>query len=317
MGQTLQAAGLPTTLFGAEHMAWAFPNAFENYVRNDAVARPYFTAWAVHGYRDGVQADTGAFGGATPTDKPLWMSETSGGTYGAVSGGIRDWGGGMTLARHILGYLRNAKISAWIWYTLMSNSGGGDSSNTYGLMADGAPTDKYYTSCHFYRYIRPGARQVASTSDDGQVSVVAFWHEQNTCLSLVLMNNSGSARTLTAINGSGLPAQFEKITSTSSAKLTKSTVNRTDQIQLAANSITTLVDGTYRSTENVAVAARPTATNRGSTAPRADLSVSAVYTLDGRSVRTPNAAATRRTAANGVYYAIGGDHSSRRMLLAR
>ena len=147
----------------------------------------------------------------------------------------------------------NGKISAWVYYTLQSVSTNGDTSNTYGLIADGTWTDKAVVSHHFYRYIRPGARQVASTSDDGDVKVVAFHHEANDCHTIVFMNEASSARTVTALNGAGLPSQWEMVTSTQSQRRVTSTVSAGQQISLPANSIVTLVAGSYRNTVPVSV----------------------------------------------------------------
>jgi len=243
-------AGLTTGFFGGEHMSWSFPNPFESAVRGDAAALAAMHAWAVHGYTDGVHADTGSFGGSTVTDKPLWMSETSGASFGSS---ITDWAGAMTLARQIHGYLRAGRMSLWNFLHIMVSGNAADAAGS-ALYSDGQMTAKAYASAHFYHYIRPGARQVASTSSDGNVAVVAFWHETNQCLSLILMNNSGGAIDVTAINGTGLPSQFEMVTSTDAAKNTRSTVSRTSTISLPAQSITTLVNGAYRSTLPVQVA---------------------------------------------------------------
>ncbi len=281
VGAALGSAAIPTRLFGGEDMMWRFPTQFEQVVRNDASARGYFCAWAGHGYTDGVQADTGSYSGDTPTDKPLWMSETSGAGYGATTGGMNDWPGAMTLATSMHTFLREGRGAAWVFYTLMSNSSTGDYTNTYGLYTDGVPNAKGHVSAQFNRYIRPGARQVASTSDDGQVRVVAFYQEQHDCLSMVLLNSASSSRTVTAITGSGVPDNFEMITSTESAKWVKTAVARTDAITLPAQSIVTLVAGTYRGTEDVVVqpAARPAVRNAGCVL---NVAVSHTYGLDGR-----------------------------------
>ncbi|MBD3239234.1 MAG: hypothetical protein GF331_01510 [Chitinivibrionales bacterium] len=283
VGQALEAAGIPTPLFGAEHMSWAFPNAFENHVRSDPDALKYFKAWAVHGYTDGNSADTGSYSGATATDKAFWMTETSGSSFGATTNGINDWPGAMTLARQIHGYLRNARMSAWVWYHLQSASSSGYATNTDGLIADTSFTAKAYVSQHFYRYIRPGARQVASTCDDNQVKVVAFYHEENDCYTLVFMNETSGPKTVNALNGAGLPSQWTLLVSTESAKVVESTVNTGQAFTLPASSIATLVAGTYRGTPTIASAKPPSAT-RGPVPAGFQLARTQTYDLRGRLV---------------------------------
>lgn len=300
VGEALEGAGIPTPLFGAEHMSWAFPNAYENYIRQDLETLRHFRAWAVHGYTDGNSADTGAYAGATATDKPFWMTETSGSGYGATTDGINDWPGAMTLARSIHNYLRDAKMSAWVYYTLQSVSSNGDASNTYGLIADGTWTDKAYVSHHFYRYIRPGARQVASSCDDGQVHVVAFYHEANDCHTLVFMNEASSSRTVTAINGAGLPSTWTLVVTNASEKLTTSTVTAGQNITLPAQSIATLVAGTYRGTGPVASideAGSPASISRL----RVYRSRPAWFTLSGRLMSRGTTGGSMQSLAPGVY----------------
>ncbi len=293
VGQALQNAGLSTGLFGAEHMAWAFPNTFENFVRQDGTALAYMHAWAVHGYRDGVAADTGSFGGSTPTDKALWMSETSGESYGTT---VDDWAGAMTLGGNMLAYLRNARISAWNFLHIMVNGNPDDAAGS-ALYYDGQPTAKGYVATHFYRYIRPGARQVASTIGGAGVEAVAFWHEGNQCLAVVL-RNPGAATTV-SLAGADLPAQMEFVVSTQADKLVTSTVDPTSSLSLPATSIATLVAGTYRGSGAVAAAPQARACPAAGVV-RTPGSVK-TYTIRGSLVRStaPAAAGVRlETARN-------------------
>lgn len=310
VGNAMDTAGLSSTrLFGAEGMSHSFPYDFENAVRADAQALGYIDAWAVHGYTDGVETDTGAYSGSTPTDKPFWMTETSGGGYGSDWG---DWSGGQSAlgaAEKILSYLRDGKMAAWTWWTF----GGGGANYEYSIWADSLPTLKYYITAHFARYIRPGARQVASTSNESLLKTVAFWHEQKQCLTIVLTNNSTTARTVDnlSISGGSVPDQFEKITSVHNNYLQHSIVNRTDQISVPANSIVTLVAGNYRGTpvKGDRPAGQLTPAYRG----RAVAEV-CVYAMDGTLVRrlsTNGLAASRvswdyrdqdgNTVAAGIY----------------
>jgi O-glycosyl hydrolase len=303
--------------FGVEHMNWAFPG-WENSIRNDATSRPLMYAWAVHGYQNGIASDTGSYTGSSPTDKELWMTETSGYGYGV---GVNDWTNAMVLGRNILSFLRDGKISAWTWWSLQDICGTNGCEATdsagYCLILNGTKTQKYYTSSHFYRFIRPGARQVQSTTSDAQVQVVAFRHQANDCNSIVLINTVAGTKTVNVtINGGTAPSQFLQVTSTSAAKLTRSTVGLTG-ITLPGNSITTLVSGQYAHTVQVGTVAPETRRAAGgAVAQPADFSVN-IYTLDGKLVTTLNRGAyaagrvqwNGRTAsglraASGAYQAV-------------
>ncbi len=240
-------AGLQTPFFGAEHMHQWFPSEYEYAIRQDSTALSLIYAWAVHGYEHerNVRADTGSYDGSTPTQKPMWVT----------SGGARseDWHDALVQILRLHGFLRNGKGSVWTWWSLMTT----DESSDCCLLRNGAPTDMYYTSHHYYRYIRPGTRQIESTTSDTNVHVVAFYHEQYDCMALVLVNSTASSYTVNGIDGAGVPARFERVTSTEAAKVARDSVNAGDDILLPANSITTLVAGTYRGTGDITRIARP------------------------------------------------------------
>jgi len=267
--------GLQTRFFGAEHMDWAFPSEFERAVRMDPQALAYMHAWAVHGYEYDNEADTGSYAGSTPTQKPLWR--TSGGT---ALDSANDWAGAMSDGNDLMHFLRESKGSAWTWFVIMGNSTGSDYPG-YCLIHNGKPNAIYYVSSHYFRYIRPGARQIGSSSSDDSVRVVAFNHEQNQCISVVLLNRSSVEKTVGGITGSGGPTRFERVVSTADVKLTRDSVDASADIALPPNSITTLVSGAYRNTGTTAVMRRPRSVSR-SRAARPDPGAVRVYSIDGR-----------------------------------
>jgi len=286
VGATVRDAGLTTRFFGAEHMSWAFPSSFEFSVRRDAEALAYMHAWAVHGYTDGVQADTGSFGGTSPTDKGLWMSETG--------GKVHTWTDAMTQARLMLSYLRDGHVSGWNWHSLMING----TDTAHAMYANGRRTLKFYVVHHFFRYIRPGARQIASSTDNSDLEVVAFWHEANQCMTIVL-RNPGTAKTLTGINGSDLPGQFSVITSTEGEQLTTSTTTPSSSLTLPAASVTTLVAGRYMGGGTGTVTRTPRKqTGAGAVHANAARQMPHLFRIDGkRMVGVPHA-----RHAGGIYF---------------
>ncbi len=237
-GARFRQEGLGTRFFGCEHMAHSF-GVYEGAIRPDEEAMEYMHAWAVHGYGDGVSADTAIYQQSVPTDKPFWQTEISGKRFGWS---MRDWPGAMVLGNNILAWVRDARASVWTYFDVYGES----ESNVLNLTVKDQPTYKYYACSHLFRYIRPGAQQIGSSSSDSKVRVVATYHDENDCLTIVLINARGA--TNVTLSGDNLPATFEKITSTAHVKLQRSTVASNETISLPDTSIVTLVAGAYRGT---------------------------------------------------------------------
>jgi glucuronoarabinoxylan endo-1,4-beta-xylanase len=279
-GARFAQEGINTRIFGCEHMAHSF-GVYEGAIRADEEAMGYMHAWAVHAYGDGVAADTTQFS-HPPTDKPFWQTEVSGSGFGEY---LRDWPKALLFGRHVLSYLRYSKASAYLWWALMKSV----TSDPYTqnikefLMCNGKPSDKYYVFSHFCRFIRPGAQQILSSASDGNVRVVATYHDENECLSIVLIN-TGPATTVN-LSGANLPATFEKMTSVRENPLQYSTVTSSEAVALPDSSIVTLVAGTYRGTGALDVDPGAPSLSRtyGTTAPASAVRME-ILTLDGRRV---------------------------------
>ncbi len=69
-GARFRHEGITTGLFGCEHMAHSF-GQFEGAIRADNEAMGYSTAWAIHGYGDGIKTDTAVYQQSVPTDLPF------------------------------------------------------------------------------------------------------------------------------------------------------------------------------------------------------------------------------------------------------
>ncbi|MBD3239169.1 MAG: hypothetical protein GF331_01180 [Chitinivibrionales bacterium] len=263
-------------VFGAEDMLanWTV-NPYAGFCQADPVARELLNVFAVHGYSDGVHP-TPASGAVRKwqlagqnclqAGKPLWMTETSG--YPS------NWDGAFELAEMIYAALKHGKLAAWVWWTI---AGRGDE---YYLMDGETPTQKYYTSKNFYRYIRPGAVMVDALSDDSLVFSVGFHHKQNRTLSLVLLNANSSARTVT-ISGDNLPT-FHRYLTTSSINCEGQGTTGAANIQLPAKSVTSLYGENY----NPSVAVSRPHNRHTRPRPRPNASVATRwYTLTGQKVR--------------------------------
>jgi hypothetical protein len=202
---------------------------------------------------------------------------------------MNNWSGMMTHACDLIGFLRDCKGSAWLNFSAHVTCAPGTEEENAGqcaLMVNRTPTARYYGLSHFTRYIRPGARQIASTTSDPGVMVAAFRHEANDCFTLVLVNKDTTAKTVNGIGGAGVPGSLEKITSTETVKTQRDTVVAAGPIELPPRSIVTLVAGAYRSTGSIAVIPGPDTRRQpraGALGGAAPASVSA-HGLDGRQI---------------------------------
>lgn len=210
-------------------------------------------AFAVHGYSDGVLATptsktaqlwTNFHAAVRKTRLPIWMTETSG-YVDAWEGGINAKGerrpGAFDLAQAIFAALYYGKASAWVWWQGSSSEAGSE----FSLMQGTRVGRRYYASKHFYRFIRPGARMLATTSDDPEVLAAAFEHDGIGNFVTILINVAGAEKSIT-LEGKQLPSVLQAHVTTGTRILgaTGTPVPR-DGIKLPARSITTLISGSY------------------------------------------------------------------------
>jgi O-glycosyl hydrolase len=242
VGKRFEKEGIASKIFMPEDVTVV--DRIKGYISADLenpASRQYTSIIAVHGYaNDGITRDnTGPKAWKETYDlvrkynKPLWMTETSG--Y------KNTWDDAMGLAQAIYSALKYGKLSAWVWWTLSERGG-----NDMVLMADGQPTPKYYASKHFYRYVRPGAIAIESTSSDDKVGVMAFKHLDQKTLTVVLLNVDGAEKDV-RLGGARLPASFKAYRSTASEKcLDVGEVK--DTVRLPGRSIVTLVAKGFQGT---------------------------------------------------------------------
>jgi len=286
VGPIVHAAFPDVKFFGAEDMLarWTTAGAFPGPLMADADSRAQVHALAVHGYSDGVhptptsQAATlwnQASRNCTSVGKPVWMTETSG--FGS------DWAGTLQLGEAIFAALKYGKASAWVWWTIAQEASDREG---YRLMVNNVPNAKYYVSKQYYRYIRPGAEGIGCTSDDAEVLGCAFRHSANHTLTLVLLNTSTSAKTIT-LTGNGLP-QFAAYRSSATQNCVDAgTVS--GSTSLPGQSITTLYGTGY----SPVVGVRPAAA-QGAAIGFGAARHGTMFLLDGR------AAAAGAVAASGI-----------------
>ncbi len=155
VGPRFAKEGIPTRFLMPEQVFTQF-NMLD-YIRTlnaDAEAQKYCSIIATHGYDDkGVVAASPDFpawtamfklaqAGAGP--KELWMSET----YPAYT----DWSSAMNYSMTLYGSLEYGNISLWTQW------------NVEGTLLDrNLPTDSFWVVRQYWKYIRPGARRIATT----------------------------------------------------------------------------------------------------------------------------------------------------------
>ncbi|GCE12261.1 sugar-binding protein [Tengunoibacter tsumagoiensis] len=261
VGQAFQQNGITTKIFMPEDVTdFNRISGFVQWAENDPIARQYVSIIAIHGYGpDGVTgAGSQSFWSNAHTlaatyNTPLWQTETSG--YS------NDWPGAMNLAGSIYTALKYGQVNAWVWWSL---SEGGVTN--FSLMNNGVPTSLYYASKMYYRYVRPGAVMIDSSSTDPDVLVNAFNNVQSKTLSAVFINqNTTTAKTVNLnFTGSNIPAQFSVYRSSSTENaISVGTINNTDQLTLPPNSIVTItgISGSQDSLQAPTVLTQPQSTN--------------------------------------------------------
>ncbi len=237
LGSRIEQAGSHTKIFTPEHMgSFSWEQGFFNaLLRHDDIARRYTDIFAVHSYLDGVAPDYGDAAGwrqmyevCAKYEKPLWMTETSG--Y------EQTWEGAQKLAESIYVALKYGKISAWVYWQL-SESG----ASKFALMRDGQPTPLYYISKHFYRYIRPGAVHIESSSQDNQILVLAFTNQTDDSETYFYINRDKKPHSvlMKGIVENGQEFEIYHSTSVLNCRLMGETVG-TNAVFLPAECITTL-----------------------------------------------------------------------------
>ena len=243
-------------IYGAENMLEMegknenYPWFYHKAIRDNPTAANNIDILAVHGYSDGVSASSGSelakmwknhmeqF--SIPMNKPAWMTETSG--YDDSWTGSGTIPGALNLAMDIYSGLNYGNMQAWVWWQGSEASG----ISNYSLMSNNTGGKKYYVSKHFFRYIRPGAVRVKSSSDDPDIFVTAFEHQGKGTNTIIIINNGSKLKSV-SIQGVDLPAGYKIYLTTSGSDNCKEsgTVNtgQDSRLDLPAKSIVTLQAG--------------------------------------------------------------------------
>jgi O-glycosyl hydrolase len=232
VGARFRADRLGTKLFGPEHMgSFKWNAAFFEHLLDDREAARSLDIYAVHSYLDGVRPDYGSADGwsrmaerVEAAGKPLWMTETSG--YDG------SWAKAFETARGLHLALRYGHVSGWLYWAYADNI----------FTKGGEPNPLFYALESYYRFIRPGATQVGSSSTDESVLVTAF--RRGPTLTVVLVNNAeGERRLALRVAGGALPAPLAGYRTSERESFVKLVGVDAAALVLPARSLTTLVAG--------------------------------------------------------------------------
>ncbi len=246
VGKRFREEGLKTKIFGPEHMGSYNGNLpLLDAIFKNTDAGKYLDIYAVHGYEDGVNPATGSAPGwekiynyVHSKGKELWMTETSG--YDS------NWDGALSLGYSVMLALKYGKISAWVHWYISGN-----------LMNNNVPNKKFYALKNFYKYIRPGAVMIDAASSDKDVIPIAFRNDEKGMLTLVILNNSTSGKAIDL--GFNIPESVQFFRSSASENFAEVSPLSGNQINLPAESITTMVAITINKAPGMSVAVTDTA----------------------------------------------------------
>lgn len=176
------------------------PLAF--FARADAAKYTAGTAW--HCYAGDVSAQS-RIHDAHP-DKETWFTECSGGGWAPDFGATLGW---MT-KNLIIGATRNWAKGVILWNLALDEKTGphlGGCGNCRGVVtidqATGAVTRnvEYYVLGHASKFVRPGARRVASDTNIDGIETVAFENPGGGTLVLIALNGAAQARIFSVGSG--------------------------------------------------------------------------------------------------------------------
>jgi O-glycosyl hydrolase len=232
VGKRFEKEGITTRLYMPEQVFGQSLSSMKTYV-DSLIANPeaekYCDIIAVHGYAsDGITSGFPDYSGwrdlwnqtqSGSEAKELWMTETyiEQGTFNSA----------LDLAGAIHGSLWAGNVSLW------TNWSFGDMQ-----LSKNQPTNSFYTSKNYFKFIRPGAVRIKTTTDNEDVMVSAFEHPVNKTLTAIVINKS-----LLAISarlfGNNLPSGFKVFRTTDNEHCLEVDSIKGDVFILPPRSVTT------------------------------------------------------------------------------
>jgi O-glycosyl hydrolase len=258
LGNRFENDGIDTKIFAAEDLMgedwipWTQPWVeYYDAIMADPVAANYFDVLAVHTYEDGILPSSPSadvwkevFTAADTVGKSVWMTETS---------GYQDWyDDGLSLAQAIYSALYYGNCTSWVWLNAAMNRSFQPETGLIIYEFDRKITypPKYYMAKQYFRFIRPGAVRIGSTSDDADVYSLAFINPVDNSMTVILINQSENLKAL-SLKGMRFP-QFKAFRTSEEDRCTYLGLI-TDSLTLPPKSVTTLYSGLINSINETGV----------------------------------------------------------------
>ena len=197
LGPLFARDGLQTRILDWDHN-WDQPQS-PLAVLADSSARRYLAGVAWHCYNGDVSAQ-GVVHDAFP-EKDAYFTECSGGNWSP------DFAANLQffIGRLVIGSTRNWAKGILLWNLALDETYGphlGGCADCRGVVTIGSTTGlvtrnvEYYALAHASRFVRPGARRVASSSDVDSVQSVAFRNGDDGSKVLIVLNTARVERTV-------------------------------------------------------------------------------------------------------------------------
>lgn len=206
LGPVFEAEGIDTKIIIYDHN-WDRPE-YATSILDDAAAKAYVAGSAFHAYAGNVTAMTTVHN-AHP-DRGLYFTEISGGEWATNFSDNLQW----NMRNIFIGTTKNWSKTALLWNLALdenhgpTNNGCADCRGVVTINAGGSITRnvEYYSIAHFSKFVRPGARRVASSISQSVAGLdyVAFVNSDGS-RTLVLANDDTAAKAMTVKEGA---AQF-------------------------------------------------------------------------------------------------------------
>jgi glucosylceramidase len=194
LGPRLKRGASRTQIFEWDHN-WDEP-ASPLAVLGDSVARRYVAAVAWHCYGGDVTAQAAVHDSFPDID--TYFTECSGGEWAPKFGDNLVW----NVRTLVVGATRNWARGVLLWNLALDENHGphlGGCGNCRGVVTIDSKTGavtrnvEYYALAHASRFVRPGARRVASTSGVAGLETVAFRNPDRSTV-LIVVNTTGAER---------------------------------------------------------------------------------------------------------------------------
>ena len=207
LGPMLANGRVPTMILDWDHN-WDRPDQ-PLAVLADSVARRYVSGVAWHCYAGDVSAQETVH--AAHPDKDAYFTECSGGTWAPNFADNLAW----TVRTLIIGSVRGWARGVALWNLALDEHGGphrGGCGNCRGVITINSTSgivtrnEEYYALAHASRFVRPGARRIASSTTAPGIQGVAFRNPDGSKVLVVV--NSASRQLAFSIHANGMAMRY-------------------------------------------------------------------------------------------------------------